>query len=245
MGDGTGDVGADLPAGLRAFVDAAVTVFGDDLRSVVLFGSAAEGRLRLTSDVNLILVLASFDVARADRLREPLRLAQAGLRLAPMFLLESELADAQVAFANKFMDIGQRHRVLHGADPFAALAIPRGAAIARLRQVLLNLILRLRERYLARSLHEEQLALVAAELAGPLRAAAATLLALEGRPAPSTREALERVAADVGGEAFAPTLRALSQARETGKLAPGASRETTLALLDLASRMHARAKALS
>ncbi len=45
---------------LDAVVDAARRAFGDDLRSIVLFGSAAEGRLRATSDVNLMLVLRRF-----------------------------------------------------------------------------------------------------------------------------------------------------------------------------------------
>jgi predicted nucleotidyltransferase len=238
-----GDV--ELPASVRAFVDAAVATLGPDLRSVVLFGSAAEGRLRATSDVNLMLVLRRFDPARADGLREPLRLAQAAARLAPMFVLEAELAEAAAAFANKFMDIEKRHRVLHGDDPLAAIEIPRAAAVMRLRQVLLNAVMRLRGRYLAQSLHEERLALVVAETAGPLRAAAATLLALEGKPAASPREALERVAGELDGAAFAPALRALSQARETGKLEPGAARAATLALIDLGGRLHARAVALA
>jgi predicted nucleotidyltransferase len=236
----------DLPAGLGAFVDAAIAVFGPDLRSVVLFGSAAEGRMRITSDVNLMLVLRAFDVTRADGLREPLRLAQAALRLAPMFVLDAELGDAEAAFANKFMDISQRRRVLYGDDPFASLSIPRAAAVARVRQVLLNLLLRLRARYLAQSLDDERLAVVVAELAGPLRAAAATLLVLERMPAPAPREALERLAATIaGGDTFAPALRALSQARETGKLPAGEGRTATLALLDLTARMQARAAALT
>jgi hypothetical protein len=37
---------------LRDFVEAARGAFGPDLRAVVLYGSAAEGRLRATSDVN-------------------------------------------------------------------------------------------------------------------------------------------------------------------------------------------------
>jgi hypothetical protein len=237
--------GGDLPAGLEAFVDAAVSACGPELRSVVLFGSGAEGRLRATSDLNLIFVLRTFDAERLDGLREPLRLARAGLRLAPMFILESEVPEAAVAFANKFMDIERRHRVLHGDDPFAALSIPRAAALARLGQVLLNLVMRLRGRYLAQSLREERLPIVVAELAGPLRAAAATLLVLEGGPATSPREALERVASELGGESFAPALRALSEARETGKLAPGVGRATTLAILDLAARMRARAAGLT
>jgi hypothetical protein len=238
-------VRGDLPPALLSFVEAAQAALGDHLRSVVLFGSAAEGRLRPTSDVNLILVLRAFDVARLDTLRSPLRLAEAGIRLAPMFLLESELAAAEVAFASKFTDIGQRRRVLFGDDPFGNLAIPRSATVARLRQILLNTVVRSRERYLTQSLVEGRLALVVADLAGPLRGAAATLCALEGEPAPSPRDALTRIATAVGGDRFGPALQALSQARETGTLPADVARETTLALLDLADRMRARADALT
>jgi predicted nucleotidyltransferase len=240
---GVGD--GELPSGLQAFVDAVVRAFGHDLRSIVLFGSAAEGRLRATSDVNIIIVLRAFDVARAETLRDPLALAQAGLRLAPMFILDAEVPEAAVAFANKFMDIERRHRVLHGDDPFEHLAIPRAAALARLRQVLLNLVMRTRGRYLAQSLHEERVALIVADLAGPLRAAAGTMLALESRPATAPREALERLAEELGGGTYASALKALSEARERGALPPGVGRTTTLALLELAERMRARAAALS
>ena len=41
-----------------------------------MFGSAAEGRLRATSDVNLLILLSNFNEARAEELRNPLRVAQ-------------------------------------------------------------------------------------------------------------------------------------------------------------------------
>jgi len=241
------DLGAaspELPPGLPAFVEAARAALGGALRSIVLFGSAAEGRLRATSDVNVLLLLRSFPLDAVERLRAPLQLAEVGMRLAPMFVLEEELAAVEAAFANKFMDIGRRHRVLYGDDPFASLDIPRAAVIARVRQVLLNLLLRLRERYVSQSLREERLALVVADVAGPLRGAAATLLALDAGAAPPPREALEALARALGGEAFAPALRALSQARETGALPPGVAREAALALLDLTGRMYQRAAGL-
>jgi predicted nucleotidyltransferase len=237
-------VAGDLPAGLGVFLEAATAALGPTLRSVVLFGSAAEGRLRPTSDVNLILVLRAFEIDRVDKLREPLRLAAIAARVAPMFVLESELEAAESAFAVKFMDIGHRRRVLFGDDPFAALVIPRAATIARLRQVLLNLLLRLRERYVSLSLREDRLALVLANMAGPLRAAAATLLELEGQPHMAPREALEVVARSADGAAANGALRVLSQVRETGAAPAGAARETTIALLDLIPRMLARAAKL-
>ena len=84
---------------LTDFVTAAQTAFANDLRAVVLFGSAAEGRLRATSDVNLLIVLSNFDEARAGELCNPLRVAQAAIRLSPMFILEAELPSAVTAFA--------------------------------------------------------------------------------------------------------------------------------------------------
>jgi hypothetical protein len=53
--------------------ESARAAFGDDLVSVLLYGSAAEGALRATSDVNVILVLSSFVPAKADRLAAQLR----------------------------------------------------------------------------------------------------------------------------------------------------------------------------
>jgi predicted nucleotidyltransferase len=57
---------------LDAFVSAAQSSFGPDLVSVVLFGSAAEDRMRATSDVNVIVLLRSFDPVKGRSLREPL-----------------------------------------------------------------------------------------------------------------------------------------------------------------------------
>lgn len=145
---------------LRDFTDTASHVLGADLRSIVLFGSAAEGRLRPTSDVNMILVLSQFAQAKVDLLRDSLRVAQAAVRLTPMFLLEAEINAAATAFAQKFADILRRRCVVYGSDPFAGVVVPRSAIISRLKQVLLNLILRLRELYALRSLREEQLVLV-------------------------------------------------------------------------------------
>jgi predicted nucleotidyltransferase len=43
---------------LRDFTETAYHALGSDLHSIVLYGSAAEGRLRPTSDVNVILLMS-------------------------------------------------------------------------------------------------------------------------------------------------------------------------------------------
>src|SRR3989442_10955475 len=224
---------------LDDFVAATREAFGDDLVSVVLFGSAAEGALRATSDVNLIVILRAFDRARADAVRDAARVAHAAAGLRAMFLLREEVEQA-AAFAQKFADVRRRHRVLWGEDPFTRLAVPRAALAARTNQVLLNLALRLRAQYVERSLHEEQLVSVVAEAAAPLRTAAAAIVELEGGPALAPEDALRRLAPTLRAPGWETTLARVSEARETRALAPGVAGETTLALADLAQRLRAR-----
>lgn len=230
----------DLPEPVRRcltdFCAAAGAAFGAELRSIVLFGSAAEGRLRATSDVNVIVVLRAFERGAVDRIREPLRVAAAAVRLGPMFLLESEILAAAEAFAAKFADIVHRRRVLVGDDPFSDLAVSRAAQLARLKQILLNLTLRLRALYAERSLREEQLARVLADETGPLRVAAATLLELEGAPAASPKEALQRIA----GPEAAGLGDALSAARDGRGLAEGAAASAAFQIFGVLHAMDAR-----
>ncbi len=230
---------------LEDFVTAARQAFGDHLRSVVLFGSAADGTLRPTSDVNVIALLSTFEREEADRVGEAYRMAEAALHVRVLFLLESELEAAAREFAVKFGDVRRRHHVLYGADPFAQLAVPRAALAGRLRQVLLNLMLRLRDFYVRRSLQEEQLAMVIADAAGPLRSAAAGLLELEGKPVTSPKEALESVAASLALPSFREAVQRLSEVRRERVLPQGVAVETVFSLIELARLMRSRVEALS
>jgi hypothetical protein len=237
-------VAIDVPVPVKTAVDdlvaAARESFGDALRSVILYGSAAEGRLRATSDVNLLFVLRAFD-KRADAFRESFRFAQAALNVNAMFLLESELAEAGAAFAQKFADIASRHVVLHGDDVVSDLAISRDALVRRVRQVLLNLAIRLRELYVVRSLREEQCAITVAEAAGPLRTSAASILELESGKRIAPKEALEEVVGELGRDDLAALLPHLSEAREQRVLPPGEAASLLFATLELARALHDRA----
>jgi hypothetical protein len=229
---------------LADLVTAAQTALGDTLDAIVLYGSAAEGRLRASSDVNLIFVLTRFEPARIDALSEAVRVAHAAIQLAPMFLLRDEIPDAATAFAVKFADIRSRHTVLCGRDPFTDLAIPRDRLIARLLQVLLNLRLRLRAAYVTQSLFEDQLVGVIADAAGVLRSVAASLREIEGQPRLAPREALVQVVESFGDARFTDAVATISVARESGVLPPGVPRQTVLVLTDLAGRLREHAARL-
>ncbi len=218
---------------LEQFVKAAAEVLGPDLTSVVLFGSAAEGRLRLVSDINLMLVLKRFDQEHINQLRQGYRSARAAVQLSIMFLLERELPEAAQCFPVKFCDILLRHRILYGADCFASLSISEAALKSGLMQNLLNLRLRLRERYSLISLREEKLVLTIAEAAGPLRASALALLHLQGESVGSPKVALQKLVAKFKNPQLDELLELLSRAREEGSLEAGEAQKTLLKLIEL------------
>jgi predicted nucleotidyltransferase len=240
---------ADLPVTvvrvLDEFVQAARAELGDALHAIVLFGSAAENRIRPTSDINVAVVLSAFERTGLERLRPTLERAHAAVGLEVLWLLEPEVAAAAEAFAVKFGDIVRRHRVLHGPDPFAGLAVSRQATIARLRQVLLNQLLRLRASYAMDGGREDRLALRIADAAGPLRVSAAEILELEGGPVLAPRDALARLTNDWDSPQRGAVLAAISAARETRQVEPGRAGELLLGIVELASFLHRRAARLS
>jgi len=220
---------------LDELVAQAKEAFGDNLVSVILFGSAVEQRLRSASDVNLLFLLERFFPTEVDAFREPLRAASVAISAKAMFLLREELDVAAELFALKFSDIVARHRILYGINPLAELVIDDVELRRRLREVLLNLTLRLRERYVLLSLREEKLLPVIAETAGPLRAAAAALLKLQGKGVVVPRDALEQFATSSGDTGYIEAVANLSRAREEEFLPAGVMTNTLLSLINLSS----------
>jgi predicted nucleotidyltransferase len=239
---------ADLPANvqqiLAGFVASAQRAFGEDLLSAVLFGSAADGSLRKSSDVNLILVLRRYDPARAQQVRNDLATAEAAILLRVMFLVQDEIPAACEAFAQKFSDILRRRVVLLGSDPFDGVSVPHAAQVRRLRQVLLNLLLRLREVHAGHESGSRSTLNMLADSTGAMRSSAVLLLVLEGRDAPKPKQALLDVAEKVAPGKFSAALRKLSRLRETATLPDADAHEVMIAMMDLAAAMHLRAAAI-
>ena len=248
----TADHGLSLPEGLPEgvqlglldFCDAAREAFGDDLLSLVLFGSAAEARMRVTSDVNLVIVLRAFAPMHANAIGESLRIASAAIKLRAMFIVEDELQLVAESFAVKFEDIVHRRHVIYGTDFFDGLTIPPAMIKPRLRQVLLNLVLRLRATYAMESHHEERLVREIAETAAPLRSSALAILLLQGTEVLSGKEALQQVAAQLSGGDWREDLGLVSEAREKASLPPGAAPPLLLRLIELATALRQRAESL-
>jgi predicted nucleotidyltransferase len=228
----------DVRDALTMFVDEAKAIMGEALVSIILYGSAAEGRLRTTSDINLLLIYRGQKVIDLARLRDAMRAAHAAILLKAMLLDEEELSAAAEAFAVKFGDMQSRHVVLHGTDPLASLAVTRDAHIRRLQQVILNSLIRWRQSYVMAAGRPEQATRLLAEAAGPLRAAAVTYERLQGRSHANPKAALASWVGTMPDHAgWQSALTALSAAREGDAPMPQAE-EHFAAVIDLTQVLH-------
>jgi predicted nucleotidyltransferase len=121
---------------------------GTNLRSVVLYGSAARGDfVPGRSDLNLLIVLNDSQPQAHAALAEALR----GMKQVEPFVAGlAGLPRTARAFASKFNAIRRTHRVVYGPDPL--LDLPHDVALERFvaEQALRNLRLRLVYNFLKR-----------------------------------------------------------------------------------------------
>ncbi len=99
-------------------------IYDGNLESVILYGSAVGGDFsKKFSDFNLIVVLK--DCAPGE-LAKSRKLVQKWMRKgnpAPLFFDPRHVETSRDVFPLEFIDIRDRHELLHGADPFARITV--------------------------------------------------------------------------------------------------------------------------
>src|ERR1700694_5510163 len=102
------------------------SAYGDALRSVVLYGSAAAGEhIPKRSDYNVLVLADSLDVAHLRAAAAVARAWADSGNPAPMTLTSSECRSSSDIFPMEYSDILERHRVLFGAPPFDGISVSR------------------------------------------------------------------------------------------------------------------------
>ncbi|MBF0500264.1 MAG: hypothetical protein HQM09_09030 [Candidatus Riflebacteria bacterium] len=135
--------------GITLFVKSVSEALGTDLVSVILYGSAARSDFCSgESDVNLLLVLRTIDVAQMQKLM-PVFDKSLRLGISPMLLTPDELKCSADAFAGKFFSMREERKVLYGIDILENVSIPAEALRLRCEQEIRNMLLRLRRGYLS------------------------------------------------------------------------------------------------
>jgi len=129
------------------FVERLKQAAGDNLESVLLYGSAVTGDYDPDySNVNLVVILKETSLAKLMAIAPVVGSWVDQKRHAPLIITRDELERSADVFAIELMDIKQRHRVMFGADPIAQLNIPMHMHRAQLEYELREKLILLRQR---------------------------------------------------------------------------------------------------
>src|SRR5580704_16872033 len=103
---------------IEEFVSRLRQAAGENLQSLVLYGSAATGEFHDDfSNVNLLCILRETSFAKLAAMAPAVEWWTRKKRHAPLVLTREELERSADVFSIELLDMQQRHRVLFGDDP--------------------------------------------------------------------------------------------------------------------------------
>jgi predicted nucleotidyltransferase len=139
----------NIDAQLQELVRRLAAALGDDLCSIVLYGSAARDEYHEKhSDLNVLCVLRRVGLPELERLGEPLGWWLKSGQTAPLFFSVEEIRDAADVFPIEFLDLRAAYRLLYGEDLVAAIDVSTANHRRELEHELRSRLLRLRKRFL-------------------------------------------------------------------------------------------------
>jgi predicted nucleotidyltransferase len=183
---------------------------GENLQSVILYGSAASGEFHPEfSNLNLLCIVREISFPLLGSLSAPVKWWTQQEQAAPLFFTREELERSADVFAIEFFDMQRRHRVLFGDDVLSGLHIPMHLHKLQLEYELREKLILLRQHVLQAGDDKKELG----ELLLRSLPAFATLfrhtLIVMGKAAPdSKRAAVQALSADLGFDA-SPFLQVL------------------------------------
>ena len=209
---------------LNGLVEDLRATHGENLASIVLYGSAAAGEdVELQSDYNLLIALNRITP-------EDLRLAQAPMRewqrlghALPVYFTVEELSDAADVFPIEFHQMANARTVLYGRDPFEFAKLSDANLRHQAEYELRSKLIQLRRHYIPASISIEKLAELMSDSLASFAALFRAVLLLHGQPAPIGKPDVVRATAKLLHLDAMPFER-IFQFRAGGKL-PGSEKE--------------------
>lgn len=195
---------------LQELVERLRAAYGDGLQSVILYGSAAGGDyVPGSSDMNVMCILREVGVTELETSRPITEWWKKQKQPAPLLLGREELHRACDAFPIEFLDLIERHRILHGEDVIKGMVIEPRYHRAQLENELRAKLLRFRARYAAVAPDAESVVRLMVEALPNFAALFRHVLLVSGQPAPTAKADVFRAAGQQFGFDPQPFLDAL------------------------------------
>ena len=181
---------------LKEFVERLKFAAGNNLKSLVLYGSGADTEPGTPNqDINILCVLDDTHAASLKKISTEIQWWMLRKQPRPMIFTPVEMRRSADVFAIEFSDIKHRHRVLYGTDYIDELDVPMHLHRVQVERELRVNHIRLREEYLSVAFDETKLmALMVSSISSFLTLFRHALIAL-GEEAPHNKAALIDAAA--------------------------------------------------
>jgi hypothetical protein len=174
-----------IDTALNRLVDDLRAAYGENLASIVLYGSVAAGdHLELRSDHNLLIALKRITL-------EDLRLSQTTMRNwhklgqpLPVFFTLEELQRAADVFPIEFLQMEKARKVLYGSDPFDLVDISQANLRHQTEYELRTKLIQLRRLYIPASISVEKLSALMSDSLASFAALFRAVLILHGQEPP-------------------------------------------------------------
>src|ERR1700726_97222 len=143
---------------LSEFVEKLRATAGENLTSVILYGSAADGEFHPEhSDYNVLCIVRDTSFASLNRTAAPAGWWRKKKHHPPLVLTAKELQDTADVFSIEFSDMKQRYRVLYGDDVLHDLKVPMHLHRSQLEYELREKLFLLRQHVLLAGTNEKSL----------------------------------------------------------------------------------------
>ena len=189
-----------VAAAARQFTEELASIYGDDLLSVVAYGSAlTEDYEPRRSNVNLLVVLADVNAPQLAKAAGVQARYLKSRNFEAVFVEPAYLTGAADAFPLEFLDMQESHLRLHGDDPLEALQVGEEHLRLQVERELREKLMRLRQAYLRDAGDARALSELAGNSFGSFVHLLRALVRLQGEtPAIPKAEAVAQAASVVG-----------------------------------------------
>lgn len=158
---------------------------GDNLASVVLYGSAAAGdNIELRSDYNLLIALKRITPEDLRQAQAPMREWQRLGHPLPVYFTVEELSDAADVFPIEFHQMANARIVLFGKDPFESITFSDANLRHQTEYELRSKLIQLRRLYIPASVSIDKLCDLMSDSLASFAALFRAVLILNGQEAP-------------------------------------------------------------
>lgn len=170
---------------LNSLIEDLRATHGDNLASVVLYGSAAAGdHIELRSDYNLLIALQRITPEDLRQAQAPMREWQRLGHPLPVYFTVEELSDTADVFPIEFHQMSQARILLFGLDPFEFVKLSDAHLRHQAEYELRSKLIQLRRLYIPASISVARLCDLMSDSLASFAALFRAVLILHGESAP-------------------------------------------------------------